>query len=68
MVGRLLKHSWFHRTALVLLMQVLGAVLAYGSFATLARNMTSEGYGQLQYILSWSVLLGIFGGLGIPLW
>lgn len=49
-------------------MQVLGAGLAYGSFATLARNMSTSDYGQLQYILSWSILLGIFGGLGIPLW
>lgn len=60
-LGALLKS-----TVVAIAIQVLGGVMAYLAQIVLARWMGTEEYGIYEYVVSWSLVLAIPAGLGLP--
>ena len=52
-------------TGVALIIQVGGVSLTYLLQVVLARWMGKTEYGIYEYVMAWSLLLGIFAGLGL---
>ncbi|MEB3273636.1 MAG: flippase [Prochlorothrix sp.] len=53
-------------TGVAIIIQVIGLVLIYLTRVYLARWMGETEYGIYEYVISWSLLLATFSGLGFP--
>lgn len=53
-------------TGVAIIIQVVGLVLVYLTRVSLARWMGEVEYGIYEYVVSWSLLLATFAGLGFP--
>lgn len=53
-------------TGVAIIIQVVGLVLVYLMRVSFARWMGEVEYGIYEYVISWSLLLATFSGLGFP--
>jgi O-antigen/teichoic acid export membrane protein len=54
------------RAGIVLVVQVVGAGLAYGLQVLLARLLGASGYGIYSYVFVWVTFVSLLAGLGFP--